>query len=185
MNIKTLFRIKFTYVGEDENGEMGKRKLEVLAQCVNYTDAEALTLEIAKKNEMSKYEDYDYEITKTNLNICNMLTNNVLCEEDDLVKGLSELYFSGETDGVFPVKVKFFGNKEEKEKDVTEIYLTPGATMNAAIVYMKRFLVEKKQCKLDSFMVIGSSLDKAENIYLTPSTYDKMKEDILKDEKEE
>ena len=57
--------------------------------------------------------------------------------------------------------------------------------MNADIVYLKRFLVEKKQCKLDSFMVIGSSLDKAENIYLTPSTYDKMKEDILKDEKEE
>ena len=185
MNIKTLFRIKFTYVGEDEKGEMGKRKLEVLAQCANYTDAEALTLEIAKKNEMSKYEDYDYEITKTNLNICNVLVNHVLGEEEDPVKGLAELYFSGETDGVFPIKVKFFGNKEEKEKDVTEIYLTPGVTMNAAIVYLKRFLVEKKQCKLDSFIVIGSSLDKAENIYLVPDTYDKKKEDILKDEEKE
>lgn len=183
MNIKTLFRIKFAYVGEDGKGELGKRKLEALAQCVSYTDAETLAIEIAKKNEMSKYESYDYEIIKTNLNISNVLVNHVLGEEDELVKWLSELYFSGETDGVFPIKVKFFGNKEEKEKDVTEIYLVPEVTINAAIVYLKRFLVEKKQCKLDQFIVIGSSLDKAENIYLSPNVYDEKKADILKAEK--
>lgn len=182
MNVKTLFRLKFTYMGDDEKGGTEKCKLEVLAQCTNYTEAEMLVNRIIDKNCLERYEECDYEITLTKIEIGNVLVNSVLCEEKEHVMKLSELYFSGEQDGVFPIKVKFFGDKELKEKDVTSIFLVPGVTINTAIVYLKKYLVNKKGYKNDDFIVIGSSLDKAENIYLLPSDYDKKKEDAIIEE---
>lgn len=184
MTVKTLFRIKFSYKGEDQKGEITKKKLEVLAECVNYSDAEMLAERLIELEKMNKYEPSEYEITLTKIEVNNVLVNNILNESDDYVKGLSELFFSGEQDSVYSIKVKFFGDKSAKEKDTTSIYLVPGRTIDSAVSYIKKYLVNNKCYALIDFMVIGSALDKAENIYLLPKTYDSKREESFEEEEE-
>lgn len=49
MKVNQIFELKFTYNGEREDGELAKKKLKVLTQCFNYTEAEQLVQTIIDK----------------------------------------------------------------------------------------------------------------------------------------
>lgn len=182
MKVNQVFELKFSYKGENEDGEMQKKKLNVLAQCTNYTDAEKLVHTIITKEEMEKFEDCSYTISLTNFLVSNILVNDTLQESDDLVMGLTETFFVKEEDGVFAVKVKFFGDKEAKEKDITDTLLVPGSNINNAILYLKKFLINKKGYQSCDFTVMGSNITNAESLYLEPSIFDSKKAESIKEE---
>ena len=172
MKVNQVFEIKFAYKGENEKGELSKKKLNVLAQCSNYTEAEKLAHTLIAIQELEKFEECIYNISLTNYSVSNVLVNNILNESDDLVMGLQETFFSNEEDGIFIIKVKFFGDKEAKEKDVTD----------NAILYLKKFLINKKNYQSCDFTVNGSNITNAENLYLVPSVYDSKKAESIKEE---
>lgn len=182
MKVNQVFEIKFAYKGENEKGELSKKKLNVLAQCTNYTEAEKLAHTLIAIQELEKFEECIYNISLTNYSVSNVLVNDILNESDDLVMGLQETFFSNEEDGIFIIKVKFFGDKEAKEKDVTDSYLVPGLNINNAILYLKKFLINKKNYQSCDFTVNGSNITNAENLYLVPSVYDSKKAESIKEE---
>lgn len=180
MNTNSIFRLKFSYKGERKGGELAKKKLEVLAQCCSYTEAEKLAHSLIEKEEMEKYEDCEYEIMLTKLGVNDILLNNVLKGEEEKIMGLVELFFSGEQDGVFLIKTKFFG-KSEKEKDTTCEYLVPGSTINEAVIYLKKYLVNRCGNATSDFTVSSSKIDNAENLYLAEDSYSDKMNAIIED----
>ena len=56
MKVNQVFEIKFAYKGENEKGELSKKKLNVLAQCTNYTEAEKLAHTLIAIQELEKFE---------------------------------------------------------------------------------------------------------------------------------
>lgn len=170
MNTNSIFRLKFAYKGEKDGGKITKKKLEVLAQCVNYTDAEKLAATLANINEMDKYEAHEYEIVLTKLNINNILLNDTMENDGDKVNELVELFFSGERDGVFLIKAKFFA-MSEGDKETSDDYLVPGSSINDAVTYLKKYLVNTCGRALSDFTISSSKIDNAENLYLTESAY--------------
>lgn len=171
MNTNLIFRLKFAYKGEKDDGKLTKKKLEVLAQCVNYTDAETLASQIIKNEEMNKYEECEYEIVLTKLKLENILLNDTMYDGDE-VQNLKELYFSGEQDGIFQIKARFLA-KDEGEKDTSDDYLVPGETINDAVTYLKKYLVNVCGYKVAGFTISSSKVDNAENLYLKESVYEK------------
>ena len=182
MKVNQVFEIKFAYKGENEKGDLSKKKLKVLAQCTNYTEAEKLAHTIIAIQELEKFEECVYSISLTNYSVSNVLVNDALNEANDLVMGLQETFFSNEEDGIFVIKVKFFGDKEAKEKDITDSYLVPGSNINNAILYLKKFLINKKNYQNCDFTINGSNITNAENLYLVPSVYDSKKSESIKEE---
>lgn len=172
MDTNSIFRLKFSYKGEKNDGELGKNKLEVLAQCWSYTEAEKLAHSLIKREDMEKYENCEYEIVLTKLSVKDILLNNVLQCEEDKVMNLVELFFSGEQDGIFLIKTKFFG---KEDKDTTCSYLVPGNTINDAVTYLKKYLVNRCGYATSDFIVSSSKIDNAENLYLTESIYNNNK----------
>lgn len=170
MNMNSIFRLKFAYKGEKDNGKIVKKKLEVLAMCVNYTDAEKLAVLLAKNNGMDTFETHEYEIVLTKLSLSNILVNNTLENDGTKVNDLVELFFSGAQDGLFLIKAKFFA-KSDDDKDTTEDYLVPGATINEAVTYLKKYLINGCGNMPNDFTISSSKIDNAENLYLTESVY--------------
>lgn len=182
MKVNQVFELKFAYKTENGDGEIQKKKLKVLAQCTNYTEAEKLVHTLIAIEEMEKFEECTYSISLTNYSVSNILVNTTLQESDDLVMGLTETFFSNEEDGIFVIKVKFFGDKKAKEKDITDNYLVPGANINNAILYLKKFLINKKNYQNCDFTINGSNITNAENLYLVPSVFDSKKAESIKEE---
>ena len=171
MDTNSIFRLKFSYKGEKNDGELAKKKIEVLAQCSSYTEAEKLAYFLIKKEKMEKYENCEYEIVLTKLSVNSILLNDVLQREDNKVMGLVELFFSGEQDGMFLIKTKFFG-KDEKEKDTSCDYLVPGHTINGAVTYLKKYLINGCGNSESDFTVSSSKIDNVENLYLSEIVYE-------------
>jgi len=162
----SIFRFKFSYTGEKENGDLTKKKLELLAQCANYTDAEKLVNSIIEKREFSRYDECDYEIIKTKIVLGNILLNDSVAEEENITCGLSESFFDDEQAGFFLIKVKIFGG--EDEKDSTEEYLVPASTSAAADRYLKDYMNKKYKMTSDSFKVVSNKLDNADSLFMLP-----------------
>lgn len=183
MKVNQIFELKFTYNGEREDGELAKKKLKVLAQCFNYTEAEQLVQTIIDKYNLEKFDECSYSISVTNYSISNVLVNDVLQEADKLVMKLTELFFKNEEDGLFIIKTKFFGDKAAKEKDITESYIVPGLNINNAIMYLKKWLINKCEYKATDFTILGSNNSNTEYLYLAPSVYDSKRSNSIKEDK--
>lgn len=182
MKVNQVFEIKFAHKGENEDGELQKKKLKILAQCTNYTEAEKLATTLITVKEFEKFEECTYTISLTNFAVANVLINDTICESEDKMMGLVETFFAYEENGIFAIKVKFFGNKEAKVKDTTESYLVPGFGINNAINYLRKFLVNKKGYQKCDFTIMGSNLTDAENLYLVPSVFDAKNAESIKEE---
>lgn len=180
MKVTSVFRIKFVYSGEEMDGSVVKKRLEVLAQCTTYTEAEKLANVIIERNNMERFDECSYEIILTKIAIGDILYNTVLNEDTTLVMGLSELFFEGELDAIYSIRVKFFGNKEEKTKDTVSEYLVPGETINDAVNYIKKFLKNKRGMADGTFCVLQSKVDNMENLYLMPIVLDAKKAESIK-----
>lgn len=176
MNEYSLFRLKLQYKTDNqETGDVEKAKMEILAQCVNYTDAEKVVNKIAKLYNMNKYEPMIYEIVKTKFDATQIVADGVLQTEymegvnQKLTCGLVQHFFENENEGLFAVDTTIFGNKEEKEKDVKTTYFIPAINVADAHDRAKKVLAYNGH-DLDDCLVSGAKLDKAEYIYLRPST---------------
>lgn len=164
---QSIYRLKFSYTGEKENGDLTKKKLELLAQCANYTDAEKLVNAIIERGDYSRYGECAYEIVKTKYFLSNVLLNDAVAEEDKVLCGLSESYFEDEQAGFFVLKVKEFA-KNEEDKDTTEEFIIPALTSAAADKSLKEYLRAKYDMASDMFKVISNKLDNADSIFMLP-----------------
>ena len=81
MKVNQVFEIKFAYKGENEKGELSKKKLNVLAQCTNYTEAEKLAHTLIAIQELEKFEECIYNISLTNYSVSNVLSWTVIVND--------------------------------------------------------------------------------------------------------
>lgn len=180
MNELSMFRLKMQYKSEvPETGELEKTKLEVLAQCVNYTDAESLTYRIIKQFNMDKFEPCLYDIVKMKLEATDIYGfGEMSVDMSELVCGLYQHYFANEDDGLYAVETIVFGDKELKEKDYKHTYYVPAANVADAMNATRKIL--SHSYSLDDCFIPSAKLDKADYIYLRPSTSREIYDNVTK-----
>lgn len=172
MNDNSIFRLKVQYKAENqETGEVEKIKLEILAQCVNYTDAEAVMNKVIEQYQMNKFEPCIYDIVKTKFEANDIYGCEPMSADDNtnLTCGLLQHFFEDESDGLYAVDNVVFGNKEDKEKDLKRTFFIPAKdtadATSAAVAILNYEGRDMNDCLISSV-----KLDHAEYIYLRPKT---------------
>jgi len=181
MNLSSLFKIKFAYKAENEKREIEKKKLQVMAYCANYTEAESLAMKLIEKENMAKYECDDPEIIRSKTPLCNVLLNDSMTADNILLNGLSELFFENDGDALFIVKVKIFTDLEKGKSFKTE-YILPSTSGISAINYVKKYLLYKGY-RSEEFQILSHSIDATESLYLTTESIEQKMETDSKIEK--
>lgn len=180
MNEYSLFRLKFQYKTENqETGEIEKAKMEALAQCANYTDAEALANKLMTMYGISKLDGYSYEIIKGKFDVSSLVGTSVLQHNKSLVCGLMPHFFENGNEGLYAVDTIVFGDKTAKEKDIKATYYIAATDVADA---------QDKACKvlqsdgysLSDCLVSGAKLDNVEYLYLRPMTSETLQENANK-----
>lgn len=171
MNEYSLFRLKFQYNAEDnETKSINKLKLEVLAQCVNYTDAEAVASDLIRMFDMNKFETCVYEIVKAKFQATDILGTPILkVDNTSLSNALTQHYFENEFEGLWAVEYVVYGDKAAKEKDVKGTLYIPATDM-ASAMGMARKVIEHNMLDLSSAQVSCAKIDNVEYIYLRQDT---------------
>lgn len=168
----TLFKIKFAF--KDSNSETGKTKkskLEVIAQCATYTDAEKLAYQLASDYEMDNVEPYTYEISRLKFSVHDIIYTDVFTyEKGHLVCGLVQNYFEDEKSNLYIVNVCIYGENES----ITRTYCIPAYDVTSAINYVKSRLSSIGYSRED-YNVISAKMDNALELYLLPETFDSLK----------
>lgn len=171
MNENSIFRLKVQYKAENqETGDVEKMKLEILTQCVNYTDAEAVMNKIIEQYQMNKFEPCTYDIVKTKFSANDIYGCKTLSADDskNLTCGLLQHFFE-ESDGLYAVDNIVFGNKEDKEKDLKRTFFIPAKdTADATSVAIAILQYEGRD--LNDCLISSVKLDHAEYVYLRPKT---------------
>lgn len=172
MNENSIFRLKVQYKAENqETGEVEKIKQEILTQCVNYTDAEAVMNKVIEQYQMNKFEPCTYDIVKTKFSANDIYGCKPLSADDNknLTCGLLQHFFEDESDGLYAVDNVVFGNKEDKEKDLKRTFFIPAKdtadATSAAIAILQYEGRDMNDCLISSV-----KLDYAEYVYLRPKT---------------
>ncbi len=172
MKENTIFRLKVQYKSENpETGDLEKTKLEILAQCVNYTDAETLMNKIIEQYDMNKFETCSYEIIKTKFVAGDIYGRTPLIADDNdqLTCGLLQHFFHNDVDGLYAVETIVFGNKDEKEKDLKRTMYIPAQNVADAMSVANTILIHEGH-NLDDCIIPSAKLDNAVYIYLLPKT---------------
>lgn len=172
MNDNSIFRLKIQYKGENqETKEIEKVKLEILVQCVNYTDAETVMNKIAEQYQMNKFETCVYDIIKTKFTANDIYGGETLSADDNnrLTCGLLQHFFEDESDGLYAVNTIIYGNKDEGEKDFKQTYYIP-ATNVANAMEAAEAILRYRGNHPDDFFIPSAKLDNATYIYLRPAT---------------
>lgn len=171
MNELSMFRLKVQYKSENPaTGEIEKTKNEILAQCVNYTDAEKLMLKIIETDYMDKFEPCSYDITKAKFEASDIYGNpNVMLTDKKLLCGLVEHFFENENDGLYAVETVVFGDKEAKEKDLKQTYYIPTCNVAEAMTAARKILANDGH-NIGDCLIPSAKLDKATRVFLRTST---------------
>lgn len=163
MDTYFLFKIKFVYEAEGENGEIEKKKMQVIAQCTCYTDAEKLANKLIERDNLNKLHCTEPEIVRMKTNVSGILLNDTVENDDTEVCGLVEIYFPNENDAWFNVKAKVgYLSDNGKTKYVIEEYLIPASNTTEAI----KFLIPKLSA--NDYTITQTLMDTSELIYLMP-----------------
>lgn len=172
MNERSIFRLKAQYKADNqETGEVEKVKLEILAQCVNYTDAEAVMNRVIEQCDMNKYEPCVYDIVKTKFEAGDIYGCKAMIADDDrrLTCGLLQHYFENESDGLYAVETIVFGNKDNKEKDLKRTFYIPAIDVANAMDLATQILKHEGN-KMNECLIPSAKLDNATYVYLRPKT---------------
>ena len=172
MEENTIFRLKVQYKSENpETGDLEKTKLEILTQCVNYTDAETLMHKVIEQYQMNKFESCTYEIIKTKILSGDIYGRKPLAADDNdqLTCGLLQHFFNNEADGLYAVKTIVFGNKEDKEKDLKQTLYVPAQNVADAMKVATSILLYQGH-NLNDCLIPSATLDNAVYVYLHPKT---------------
>lgn len=182
MNEFSMFRLKVQHKSENQTtGELEKTRTEILAQCVNYTDAENLVLKIIEQYNMDKFEPCVYDISKAKFEATNILGYDNMKPDTTKTCGLIQHYFESNDDGLYEVETIIFGDKTLKEKDTKITYYIPSSNIADAMNKARQTL-RNNGYSLDSSLIQSAKLDKAEWVYLRPATskslytYNKMRD---------
>lgn len=182
-SLSTMFRLKVAYQAENqETGEMEKVKEEILAECENYTDAEAVLNSIIKQYGFDKFGNVPYEIVKCKFSRSQLYVNNLIEKDNEantLTCGLVNCSFTDAMDGLYAVDVIIFGNKSEKEKDLKDTYFIPANDPADATQKAKEILDFYGHSK-DDYAVTNVKFDKANSMYFVPASFESMDQLSLK-----
>lgn len=163
MENSRIFRIKFTYCDEGERGgSLIKVKSEALAQCVNYTDAEALSCKIIAEEMMDRFGSVDVEIIKTKVFREDIFVNDILDKSEMPMCGLAEYRVDTDRCGLYSVDVKVLGNPDEKTKSFKMTYIVPATNVSNATTCVKSTLIDLTQ----EYVIQCVKLDSATSIYV-------------------
>lgn len=172
MNENSIFRLKVQYKTDNqETGEVEKIKLEILTQCVNYTDAEAVMNKVIEQYNMNKYEPCVYDIIKTKFEAGDIYGCKAMTADDDakLTCGLLQHFFEDESDGLYAVETIVFGNKDNKEKDLKRtFYISASHVANA--MGLATAILQYEGQNMDDCLIPSAKLDNAAYAYLRPKT---------------
>ena len=169
-----LFKIKFRFKEPNDKGELKRAKLDIIAQCENYSEAEQLAIIIAKDYEMDRSEPYSYEIIKLKLSVNDILySDTTLDYQKDLVLGLVGTYLNNELADIYIVNILVFENEEIKTKSVKRVFCVPAYNAVGAINQVQSWMASFKYSQ-DEYKVINAKVDGASEIYFKPDTFDKL-----------
>lgn len=172
MNATSLmFRLKLQYKSENQStGEIEKTKTEILTECVNYTNAEEVAYSIIEQYHMDKFEPCVYDIVKTKIETTDIYGNESMKIDYSYdIDSLHQHYFDNEENGLYEVETIVFGDKEIKEKDHKHTFYIPAANV-ADAMNKARTILQNMGCELGNCLIPSAKLDKAEWIYLKPTT---------------
>lgn len=167
-----FYNLKVSYVGEKENGEATKKKIEILCQCENFTDTESLYYKLVDILKFDKIEQSDYDIVKTKFSYHHLVVNDVMDIEDKVTMGLAQMYFENEGDAVYKIKLKYIPQNEGEKASTTE-WLVPAESASQAIKECFNDM-SNKGYDTSSYKVIDQKMLNVEYIYLRPSTYESL-----------
>lgn len=171
MSNNSMFRLKVQYKSVNQaTGKDEKKKLEILVQAENYTEAEAVLYKVAEQYQFGKLEPYTYDIIKTKLLAGDVYDYHgmVTDSENKLTCGLIQHFFEPHY-GLYSVNTVVYGDKDIDEKDLKETYYIPALNvsdaMSAAMAILKYYNHDFSECHVPS-----AKLDNAIYIYLRPYT---------------
>lgn len=170
MATNSLFRLKVQYKRTNQTtGEIEKVKAEILAQCLNYTEAEALMIRIGDWEEFDKFEPYAYEIAKVKFTTDDLFGGEPMCKmgAEKKMNGLIEHYFANDSEGIYAVNTIVPGCKEKKTKDKKTTYYIPAKDVAQAMRRAQAIL--QRRGEMDG-IVPSAKLDNATSIYLDSQT---------------
>ena len=167
----TLFKVKFAFVEPNDKGKMKKSKLEIIAQCETYTDAEKLCYKVAEDYEMGKYEPFTYEIVRLKFTTHDVLYNNSIAYDKNLICGLVQNYFENEIENFFIVNVTIFGDEESNSKDAKMQFCVPAVDAVSAINYVINRMAGNNY-RRDEYDITNVKVDGASEAYFTPQTHE-------------
>lgn len=182
MDSNSIFRLKVQYQAvNQETGDVEKTKLEILTQCVNYTDAEAVMNKIAEEYQMNKFEPCVYGIVKAKFSTDSIYGGETFIAEDNgaLTLGLIQHSFEEEADGLYAVETIVFGNKENKEKDLKQTFYIPAKDVAHAMKAATEILTFNGH-NLADCIIPSAKLDNASYVYLRPTTSERIFNQAIK-----
>lgn len=171
MNENSIFRLKIQYKTENQvSGDIEKVKLEIFAQCVNYTDAESVVYGLIDQYDLNKYEPCVYDIMRTKFEAGAIYGRSPLCpDEGSSICGLVQHYFAEESEGLYAVETIVFGDKEAKEKDLKRTFYIPATNVADAMEAAGQILNYEGH-SLKDCLIPSAKLDNAAYVYLRRKT---------------
>lgn len=172
MSVQSIFRLKVQYKkANEETGEVEKAKMEILAQCEDYTDAEAVLYKIIDQYQFDKFEPCTYDIVRAKMLPGNIYGRSPLVADDGgkLTCGLLQHFFENEHHGLYEVNaVVTIDNDLKKVCQKRTIYV-PANNVADATSAATEVLKYDNDTSYD-FHMPSVKLDNAALIYLLPET---------------
>ena len=131
-----FYLIKFQYMAVDQaTGDVKKMKQEILAECLNYTDAEKLAFAYIHDEEMDKFSPCKPEIVRQKVNDIRLNGNTII--EQDLFNGFSEMYLETNDDHFYQVTANEpVANEDGEIKNIKRVLYIPASSTGEAEEYV-------------------------------------------------
>lgn len=166
---KNYYRLKLSYLGEGEKGNLEMKKEEVLVLAVNYSEAELIANELLNDRMQFDANNLSYEIVKTK--VSEIVFNSTMCavQNSGTLASTVEFFFEGDTDAALYSVDVFFDvvNEKGKVKKVRNAIYVPAESPAKAISCIKEYL----KGSLVDYCIRNVKYDKATSIYTDIARY--------------
>ena len=166
------YRIKTSWQGEADDGNLVKLKTEELVYACSYTEAESIAYALIEQENRARFSTPTFEIIKTKID--ELVFNDTLVTDGSLTKGLVNCYFA-ETDetgvGLYGVKVMFIQLDERSGKEKrshTTIHVPAKSNADASAI-VSRYL--QSSPKRGDFVVRDAKFDATSAIFWPSEFY--------------
>jgi len=162
------YKLMFAYKTADieKDGKVVLKKQEFLAQCVNFTEAEKLVMQLISDYNMNELEESSYDIKKMP-KISNIIFNGHFGVDENSYHNMVELFFDDRDEHLYQVDMQL-GSGDKPMKDT--IYI-PAISTNEAVV---KALNLYKETSLDAKVLKTGVMELIDAVFVFPETYEKM-----------